>query len=28
VTSRFRTYRVLQTAFEQRRWQEVFGALL
>lgn len=28
VTDRFRTYRVLQTAFEQRRWDEVFGALL
>lgn len=28
VTNRFRTYRVLHTAFEQRRWDEVFGALL
>jgi hypothetical protein len=28
VTNRFRTYRVLHTAFEQRRWNEVFGALL
>lgn len=28
VTHRFKTYRVLHTAFEERRWQEVFGALL
>lgn len=28
VTARFRTYRVLHTAFEQRRWQEIFGALI
>lgn len=28
ITDRFRTYRVLQTAFEQRRWDEVFGPLL
>lgn len=28
VTDRFRTYRTLHTAFEQRRWEEIFGALI